>query len=112
MNGRTFATDTVSRAISSSRSRRQRRPEPEDLPWGPEPDPDQERLRGLQQETEQLGAAMNALPEKQRDLIQKAYFGDMTHSEIADATGLPLGTIKSRLRLALDRLRHAMNTKD
>lgn len=103
---------TIARNKRIDRIRRQRRPEPEDLPWGPEPDPDQASLLGLQQETEQLAAAMNALPEKQRDLIQKAYFGDMTHSEIADATGLPLGTIKSRLRLALDRLRHAMTTRD
>jgi RNA polymerase sigma-70 factor (ECF subfamily) len=33
----------------------------------------------------------------------------MTHSEIAGATGLPMGTIKSRIRLAIDRLRHAMD---
>ncbi len=39
-------------------------------------------------------------------MIQKAYFGDLTHSEIAEQTGLPLGTIKSRIRLALERLRH------
>ncbi|MFW2589712.1 sigma-70 family RNA polymerase sigma factor [Sagittula sp. SSi028] len=103
---------TIARNKRIDRLRKQRRPEPEDLPWGPEPDPDQESLLGLQQETEQLGAAMAALPDKQRELVEKAYFGDMTHSEIAQATGLPLGTIKSRLRLALDRLRHAMQTRD
>jgi RNA polymerase sigma-70 factor (ECF subfamily) len=48
------------------------------------------------------------LPEKQRQLIEAAYFGDLSHSEIAAKTGLPLGTIKSRIRLALERLRHAM----
>ena len=63
---------------------------------------------GLQQETEQLGKAIAALPEEQRKLIQRAYFGELSHSEIAAETGLPLGTIKSRIRLALDRLRHAM----
>lgn len=62
----------------------------------------------LQQESAQLGAAISQLPEAQRELIRKAYFGEMTHSEIAAVTGLPLGTIKSRIRLALDRLRHAM----
>jgi RNA polymerase sigma-70 factor (ECF subfamily) len=51
---------------------------------------------------------MATLPDKQRDLIQKAYFGDLTHAEIASETGLPLGTIKSRIRLALERLRHNM----
>jgi RNA polymerase sigma-70 factor (ECF subfamily) len=62
----------------------------------------------MQEETEHLGAALAALPEKQRELIQKAYFGELTHREIAAQTGLPLGTIKSRIRLALDRLRHTM----
>ena len=51
--------------------------------------------------------ALARLPEKQRDLIERAYFGDLSHSEIAAETGLPLGTIKSRIRLALERLRHA-----
>ncbi len=89
--------------------RRQRRPEPEDLGWGPEAEPDQHDVMALQQETAQLRDALTALPEAQRELIEKAYFGDLSHREIASQTGLPLGTIKSRIRLALDRLRHAMN---
>ncbi|MCG7520997.1 sigma-70 family RNA polymerase sigma factor [Ruegeria sp. Ofav3-42] len=89
--------------------RKQRRPEPEDLGWGPEAEPEQENVIALQQETAQLRDALTALPEAQRQLIEKAYFGDLSHREIASQTGLPLGTIKSRIRLALDRLRHAMN---
>lgn len=88
--------------------RKLKRPEPEDLPWGPEAEPDQADSLAIQQETERLGKAIAALPEKQRLLIRKAYFGDLSHREIAAETGLPLGTIKSRIRLALDRLRHAM----
>jgi RNA polymerase sigma factor (sigma-70 family) len=88
--------------------RKARRPEPEDLTWGPEPEPDQEDALTLQQETERLGAALAQLPEKQRALIERAYYGDLSHSEIAAETGLPLGTIKSRIRLALERLRHQM----
>ena len=88
--------------------RRERRPEPEDLPWGPEAEADQEDALALEQETERLSKAMSALPEKQRNLIQRAYFGDLSHRELAEETGLPLGTIKSRIRLALDRLRHEM----
>ena len=60
------------------------------------------------QEAQLLGNALKELPPAQRELIDKAYFGDLTHSEIAAQTGLPLGTIKSRIRLALERLRHAM----
>ena len=88
--------------------RKQRRPEPEDLTWGPEAEPDQEDVLALQQESAQLGEAIAALPDKQRELIVRAYYAELTHSEIADATGLPLGTIKSRIRLALDRLRHQL----
>lgn len=101
---------TIARNKKIDVLRRQRRPEPEDLPWGPEAEPDQADAIGLQQETEQLGVAIAALPDKQRDLIEKAYFGDLTHTEIAAQTGLPLGTIKSRIRLALDRLRHNLDT--
>ncbi|WP_205389232.1 sigma-70 family RNA polymerase sigma factor [Sulfitobacter sp. JL08] len=88
--------------------RKQRRPEPEGLTWGPEHEPDQEDVLTLQQESEHLAQAIAELPQAQRELIQQAYFGDLSHSEIAEKTGLPLGTIKSRIRLALDRLRHAM----
>lgn len=84
------------------------RPDPEELPWGPEPEPDQDEALIMQQETQRLGAALALLPEKQRELIERAYYGDLSHTEIADETGLPLGTIKSRIRLALDRLRQQM----
>jgi RNA polymerase sigma-70 factor (ECF subfamily) len=99
---------TIARNRKIDLLRKQRRPEPEDLPWGPEAEPDQEEALGLQQESARLGRAIAELPEKQRELIERAYFGDLSHSEIAEETGLPLGTIKSRIRLALDRLRHAM----
>lgn len=89
--------------------RKQRRPEPEDLGWGPEPETDQAAAMMLQQESEKLAEALRALPSNQRELIERAYFGELSHSEIAAETGLPLGTIKSRIRLALDRLRRAMS---
>ncbi len=99
---------TIARNRKIDAIRKQKRPEPEDLPWGPESEPDQADILALQQESEHLGKAISALPDKQRILIEQAYFGDLSHSEIAEQTGLPLGTIKSRIRLALDRLRHAM----
>jgi RNA polymerase sigma-70 factor (ECF subfamily) len=99
---------TIARNRRIDALRRQRRPEPEDLPWGPEAEPQQEDVLALQQDSERLAAALRSLPEKQRLLIERAYFGELSHSEIAEETGLPLGTIKSRIRLALDRLRHAL----
>lgn len=88
--------------------RKEKRPEPEDLTWGPEAEPDQADVLALQQENTRLKEAISDLPEAQRVLIEQAYFGDLSHREIASRTGLPLGTIKSRIRLALDRLRHVM----
>ncbi|MEQ8896990.1 MAG: sigma-70 family RNA polymerase sigma factor [Roseovarius sp.] len=99
---------TIARNRKIDALRKMKRPEPEDLPWGPEEEPDQEDILALQQESKKLEEAVAALPAKQRDLIEKAYFGDLSHREIAEETGLPLGTIKSRIRLALDRLRHTM----
>jgi putative transcriptional regulator len=99
---------TIARNKNIDALRKQRRPEPEDLTWGPESEPEAADILTLQQETEQLRLAMSALPDAQQALLQKAYFGDLSHREIAIETGLPLGTIKSRLRLALDKLRQNM----
>jgi len=99
---------TIARNRRIDALRKARRVEPEDLPWGPEPEPDQADALALQQESRQLGVALARLPDNQRVLIEQAYFGDLSHGEIAKITGLPLGTIKSRIRLALEKLRQAM----
>ncbi|MEM9122358.1 MAG: sigma-70 family RNA polymerase sigma factor [Pseudomonadota bacterium] len=61
------------------------------------------------QREDRLRAAIKHLPEEQLDLLQRAFFAGQTHREIADETGLPLGTVKSRLRLAFGRLRKALD---
>ena len=99
---------TIARNRKIDLLRKQRRPDPEELTWGPASEPDPVDILAFQQEAEVLAAALAALPEKQQSLVRHAYFGDLSHSEIATETGLPLGTIKSRIRLALERLRHAM----
>lgn len=53
-------------------------------------------------------AALSALPPEQLAVVQRAYFGGLTHSEIARELGIPLGTVKTRLRLAFDKLREAL----
>lgn len=99
---------TIARNRRIDALRKQRRPEPQDLAWGPEAEPDQAEVLTMQQESKKLEIALQALPGAQRELIERSYFGELSHSEIAAETGLPLGTIKSRIRLALERLRHAM----
>jgi RNA polymerase sigma-70 factor (ECF subfamily) len=49
--------------------------------------------------------AMEELPTEQRELVRRAFYEDLSHSEIAACTGVPLGTVKSRLRLAFAKLK-------
>jgi RNA polymerase sigma-70 factor, ECF subfamily len=53
-------------------------------------------------------AAMSTLPEAQRQAIELAYFGGLTQTEIAERSGVPLGTVKSRVRLGLGAMRRAL----
>jgi RNA polymerase sigma-70 factor (ECF subfamily) len=55
-------------------------------------------------------AAMQKLPDEQAELVHMAFFNDWSHSQIAEKLSLPLGTVKSRLRLAFGRLREALQT--
>lgn len=59
--------------------------------------------------TDRIAEAIKTLPPEQSELIRKSYFEDKTHQEIAQETRLPLGTVKSRLRLALNHLRPVLS---
>ncbi|HYH89498.1 MAG TPA: sigma-70 family RNA polymerase sigma factor [Solirubrobacteraceae bacterium] len=52
------------------------------------------------------------LPAAQKEAVFLAYFGDMTHSEIATHVGAPLGTVKGRIRLGVERLRDSFEERD
>jgi RNA polymerase sigma-70 factor, ECF subfamily len=65
--------------------------------------PDEAAVRG--ETEEQVSAAMALLSPEQRQVVQLSFFEDRPHSEIAERLDLPLGTVKSRLRLALIKLR-------
>ena len=67
-----------------------------------------DRLDAAQRET-MIRAALRVLPREQLELVRLAFFDGLTHSEIAGQTGVPLGTVKSRLRLAFSRLRRALD---
>jgi RNA polymerase sigma-70 factor (ECF subfamily) len=62
----------------------------------------------MHQREEFLREAIRALPEEQLSLVKLAFFESLSHSVIAERTGLPLGTVKSRIRLAFARLRKAL----
>lgn len=54
-------------------------------------------------------AAMTDLPDEQVALLRMAFFDGLSHRDIADRIGVPLGTVKSRLRLAFDKLRRVLD---
>lgn len=89
-------------------ARKTRRPLPEELLHEEEPSENPAQVFALEQEVSRLRQAVAKLPDDQRVLIEHAYLGELSHSEIQDLTGLPLGTVKSRIRLGLERLRHAL----
>ncbi len=67
------------------------------------PDVSEHVLRSLDREA--VKGAVEGLPEEQRRPIVMAYFEGLTHVEISESLGLPLGTVKSRLRLGLEKMR-------
>lgn len=60
------------------------------------------------QDVERLHSAIAHLPHDQAELLRMAFFEDKSHQVISKETKLPLGTVKSRLRLAMEKLRHAL----
>lgn len=101
---------TILRNKRIDRIRRERRPEvdPNDPAFQPDPPEDQDKRLDLARAEERLKLALRDLPPEQAELIQIAFFQHLSHREIADRLGLPLGTVKSRLRLALGRLRRSL----
>jgi RNA polymerase sigma-70 factor (ECF subfamily) len=60
------------------------------------------------EEARQVRGALEELPEEQVKVIELAYFGGFSHSEIADILGMPMGTVKGRMRLGLEKMRRRL----
>jgi len=76
----------------------------EELPSGELTDTEVER----RDEARLVRGALNELPPDQRKVIELAYFGGFTHSQIAEMLALPAGTVKGRMRLGLSKMRLAL----
>ena len=78
----------------------------DDLPSS-EPDPSID-VEGAELR-ENVRLALNTLPSEQREVLELGYFNGLSQSEIADVTGQPLGTVKTRMRLAMQKLREPLS---
>jgi RNA polymerase sigma-70 factor (ECF subfamily) len=99
---------TIARNLRIDVIRREKRPEldPEDFLPGSEAAAD-DRMASADNEA-RLRSALKQLPPDQIQVVELSFFADKPHSEIAVALGIPLGTVKSRLRLAMARLKRAL----
>lgn len=70
--------------------------------------PNPEVMAGIGEQRQLVQAALDALPPEQREVIEQVYFFGLSHSEVAAKLGQPLGTVKTRARLAMKKLREAL----
>jgi RNA polymerase sigma-70 factor (ECF subfamily) len=105
---------TIARNKRIDELRRERRPEidPDDPALVQDTAPAADLLVSQDQTGRRLRAAVAALPEEQAEVLRKNFFEDKPHGVIAAELALPLGTVKSRLRLALAKLRQALGRLD
>jgi RNA polymerase sigma-70 factor (ECF subfamily) len=97
-------TITRNRAIDVLR-RSRRRDEPLDQAYDSAEAPERTEAEAFRRDAAaSLGAALRGLPDEQRTVVELSYFGELTHAEIAARLSVPLGTVKSRVRLGLRRL--------
>ena len=100
-----------SRAIDRLRSRRSR-PETASDPAVVERTPDAAVRQDLQllssEQVEQVKSALTLLPPPQREALELAYYEGLTHTEIAERLAEPLGTVKTRIRQAVIKLRESL----
>lgn len=94
--------------------RKERRPEldPEDPMLVPEAPPSPDAMLQARDREARVAEAIKTLPPEQSELLRQAFYLAKSHSEIASEMSLPLGTVKSRLRLAFGRLRKVLDGED
>ena len=101
---------TIARNMRIDHLRKLNRPEPDmnDPAFVPAPEPLPSENLSNGQDAKLLHIAIEKLPKKQQDVLRAAYFEEKSHPEIAHALCIPLGTVKSRVRLALKNIRVAL----
>lgn len=100
----------IARNLRIDALRKEKRPQidPDDPALVPAEEPRPDETIDQERHGRRLREILTQLPDEQATVIRMSFFEDKPHSEIAAALGLPLGTVKSRIRLALGRFREAM----
>ncbi len=80
--------------------------------WPVFEEPDPENLTDLDKSGQQIEKIVDNLPSEQVAILREVYIEGKTHAEVSKQTGLPLGTVKSRLRLAMEKLRVNLANED
>jgi RNA polymerase sigma-70 factor (ECF subfamily) len=96
------------RRIDMIRRAQRPAPDPEDPLFRPDPAPDAAGVLAAAERQARLREGLAALPAEQRRVLTLAFYDGLSHGEIAAQEGLPLGTVKSRIRLAFRHLRGAL----
>lgn len=84
--------------------------DPDDPSLHPQGEAEAGEMMDAQMRDERVRESLKHLPEEQLQLVRMAFFQGLSHSQISEETGLPLGTVKSRIRLAFSRLRKSLET--
>jgi RNA polymerase sigma-70 factor (ECF subfamily) len=98
---------TIARNQRIDQLRKENRPAPDmnDPALVPDAEPQPHDVVSRDQDANRLRAAVANLPPEQQQVLHLAFFKEMAHPEVAEELGIPLGTVKSRIRLALQRIR-------
>ncbi len=101
---------TIARNLRIDTFRKEKRPDldPYDPSLAPDPDISSEDVVFAKQKAARLNTEIKKLPSEQRQVLHMSFYDDISHAEIANQLNLPLGTVKSRIRLAFQRIKNSL----
>lgn len=105
---------TVARNLRIDAFRRRNHPEPDpnDPALVPDPPASADMVVSRKQDAVRIRRALAELSDDQREVLQLSFFDDQTHTQISETLDIPLGTVKSRIRLAFGRIRNLLEDEE
>ncbi|MDO9564600.1 MAG: sigma-70 family RNA polymerase sigma factor [Bradyrhizobium sp.] len=105
---------TIARNLTIDRFRKTRRPQfdPTDPALVPDDQPSPDRLVEQTERQENVRKIMDALSSNERSVLVLSFYEDLSHFEISRRLSIPVGTVKSRIRLAFAKIRHSLDAQD